>query len=94
MLTLLPFVQSELGVEDVPSVSSVHDKKLIMNEDEKLVFDSLQKLQKRDAELLTSTCKSLKNYSHWDIGISDKIIFFLPYAELLMLRLHSTEPRS
>ena len=38
MLTLLPFVQSELGVEDVPSVSSVHDKKLIMNEDEKLIL--------------------------------------------------------
>ena len=41
--------------------------------------------QKKDAELLYCAYKSLKKFFSWDIGISNKIPFFLLYAELLMI---------
>ena len=53
-----------------------------MNNDEKLVFGNLYKLQKWDAELPNCAYRSLKKYSPGDI---DKLIFFLLYAEILML---------
>ena len=49
--------------DSVRSVITVNEKiNLFLNNDEKLVFDNLYKLQKRDAELLNCANKSLKKF--------------------------------
>lgn len=50
--------------DSVRSVITVNEKIILfLNNDEKLVFDNLYKLQKWDAELLNCAYKSLKKYS-------------------------------
>ena len=58
-------VSRELRKRDsVRSVITVNEKIILfLNNDEKLVFDNLYKLQKWDAELLNCAYKSLKKYS-------------------------------
>ena len=58
-------VTRELRKRDsVRSVITVNEKLILfLNNDEKLVFDNLYKLQKWDAELLNCAYKSLKKYS-------------------------------
>ena len=58
-------VSRELRKRDsVRSVITVNEKIILfLNNDEKLVFDNLYKLQKWDAELLNCAYKSLRKYS-------------------------------
>ena len=50
--------------DDIRSLLTVDEKRILfMNNNEKLVFDNLYKLQKWDAELLNCAYKSLEKYS-------------------------------
>ena len=49
--------------DDVASVHTVNEKNFVfMQDNEKLVFENLYKLQKWEKELLASICKSVKNF--------------------------------
>ena len=62
--------------DDVARVHTVNEKIIVfMQDNEKLVFENLYKLQKWDKELLASACESVKKFI-WNLGISDAFCSF------------------
>ena len=65
-----------------------------MQDNGKLVFDFLHKLQKWDNELFINACYCLKKFSLWDVWEFDKIVnilrFYL-FASLRMKTCHDFE---
>ena len=57
-----------------------------MQDNEKLVFENLYKLQKRDNELICNVCKSIRKFI-WNLGISDEALCsfdYLTFARALL----------